>query len=113
MRIQPARSRGSSPLRRLVDSPSAHLQQTEDEETQPDEQPQMSVEEKLRLAQAEAEAAASASNKGPDDSQLDIDINDDIGKLRSPAKKTKVQGRPKRRKSTLSPEELEGLLGLE
>jgi hypothetical protein len=74
----------------------------------------MSVEEKLRLAQAEAEAAGDSSRRGPEeDSQLDIDLNEEISKLQSPAKKTKIQGRPRRRKSTLSPEELEDLLGLE
>lgn len=75
----------------------------------------MSVEEKLRLAQAEAEAAAAkASSREPENnSQLDIDFDEEIGKLRSPAKKSKIQGRPKRRKSTLSPEELDDLLGLE
>jgi hypothetical protein len=74
----------------------------------------MSVEEKLRLAQAEAEAAGDSLRRGPEeDSQLDIDLNEEISKLQSPAKKTKIQGRPRRRKSTLSPEELEDLLGLE
>ena len=87
--------------------------QEEDEEVQ-EEDPRMSVEEKLRLAQAEAEAAGGSSHKGAEeDSQLDIDLKEEMGKLQSPAKKTKIQGRPKRRKSTLSPEELEDLLGLE
>ncbi|KAI5198809.1 hypothetical protein E4T39_06626 [Aureobasidium subglaciale] len=112
--MQPSRSRGSSPPRRSVEDASEHLPQGEDEEVQEEEQPPMSVDEKLRLAQAEAEAAGSASKRGHDeDSQLDIDIDEEIGKLRSPAKKSKIQGRPKRRKSTLSPEELEDLLGLE
>ncbi|THW69677.1 hypothetical protein D6D19_08235 [Aureobasidium pullulans] len=110
----PSQSRGSSPPRRPVDSPSEHIAQQDDEELQEDEQPRMSVEEKLRLAQAEAEAAGGTPSRGPDEaSQLDLDIDEEIGKLRSPAKKTKIQGRPKRRKSTLSPEELEDLLGLE
>ncbi|KAI5242889.1 hypothetical protein E4T42_07550 [Aureobasidium subglaciale] len=112
--MQPSRSRGSSPPRRSAEDSSEHLPQEEEEEVQEEEQPPMSVGEKLRLAQAEAEAAGSASRRGHDeDSQLDIDIDEEIGKLRSPAKKSKIQGRPKRRKSTLSPEELEDLLGLE
>ncbi|KAG9915796.1 hypothetical protein KCV05_g12522, partial [Aureobasidium melanogenum] len=110
----PSQSRGSSPPRRPVDSPSEHLPQGEDEEYREEDGSRMSVEEKLRLAQAEAEAAGGAPTKGPDeDSQVDIDLDEEMSKLRSPAKKTKIQGRPKRRKSTLSPEELEDLLGLE
>jgi len=97
-----------------VDSPSEHLPQGEDEEYRAEAGSRMSVEEKLRLAQVEAEAAGGAPTKGPDeDSQIDIDLDEEMNKLRSPAKKTKIQGRPKRRKSTLSPEELEDLLGLE
>ncbi|KAI4735323.1 hypothetical protein E4T50_14173 [Aureobasidium sp. EXF-12298] len=110
----PSQSRGSSPPRRPVDSPSEHLPQGEDEEYREEDGSRMSVEEKLRLAQVEAEAAGGAPTKGPDeDSQIDIDLDEEMNKLRSPAKKTKIQGRPKRRKSTLSPEELEDLLGLE
>jgi hypothetical protein len=90
------------------------LPQEEDEEVQEEEDNRMSVEEKLRLAQAEAEAAGGSSRRGLDeDSQFDIDLNEEISKLQSPARKTKIQGRPKRRKSTLSPGELEDLLGLE
>ncbi|KAK5121155.1 hypothetical protein LTR85_005639 [Meristemomyces frigidus] len=36
--------------------------------------------------------------------------DDTLGKMPSPVKKTKIRGRPKRRKSTLNPEELEELL---
>lgn len=97
-----------------MDSPSEHLPQEEDEEYREEDGSRMSVEEKLRLAQAEAEAAGGATTKGSaEDSHIDIDLDEEMNKLRSPAKKTKIQGRPKRRKSTLSPEELEDLLGLE
>ncbi|KAK6002770.1 hypothetical protein QM012_001520 [Aureobasidium pullulans] len=110
----PSRSRGSSPPRRPVDSPSEYLRQGGEEDYREDDGSRMSIEEKLRLAQAEAEAAGGAQTKGPDeDSQIDIELDEEMSKLRSPAKKTKIQGRPKRRKSTLSPEELEDLLGLE
>lgn len=97
-----------------MDSPSEHLPQGKDEEYREEGDSRLSVEQKLRLAQAEAEAAGGAPTKEPDeDSQFDIDLDEEMNKLRSPAKKTKIQGRPKRRKSTLSPEELEDLLGLE
>ncbi|KAI4717086.1 hypothetical protein E4T48_06715 [Aureobasidium sp. EXF-10727] len=110
----PSRSRGSSPPQKLADSPSEKSPQQEDDDVQEEEDPEMSVEEKLRLAQAEAEAAGGAQDRGLDeDSQLNIDLDEEMSKVRSPAKKTKIQGRPKRRKSTLSPEELEDLLGLE
>lgn len=72
--------------------------------------------EKLREAQLEAEAAKadpSPARQQDDDEELDLEFDDDVGSLRSPVKKTKIKGRPRRRKSTLSPEELESLLGLE
>lgn len=82
-----------------------------------EDHPQLTVEEKLRAAQAEAEAAASAptpiDGAQDSDSQIDFAIDEGISKLRSPAKKSRIQGRPKRRKSTLSPEELANLLALE
>ncbi|KAI4838652.1 hypothetical protein E4T44_08133 [Aureobasidium sp. EXF-8845] len=110
----PSRSRGSSPPRRPSNSAAEHLPQEEDEGVQEEEDNRMSVEEKLRLAQVEAEAAGGSSRRGLDeDSQFDIDLNEEMSKLQSPARRTKIQGRPKRRKSTLSPGELEDLLGLE
>ncbi|KAF2218877.1 Afadin and alpha-actinin-binding-domain-containing protein [Elsinoe ampelina] len=76
--------------------------------------PQMTMQDKLRAAQSEAEEALNKPIGGSVmDSELELEMNDDIGALRSPAKKTKIKGRPKRRKSTLSPEELESLLGLD
>ncbi|GAB7356064.1 hypothetical protein MBLNU459_g6681t1 [Dothideomycetes sp. NU459] len=77
--------------------------------------PQLTVEEKLRVVQAEAEAAAAAPIDGTQesDSQIDFAIDEEISKSRSPAKKSMIQGRPKRRKSTLSPEELATLLAIE
>lgn len=74
------------------------------------------MKEKLQAARLEAEQAASTMRfddlQKTESSQLDLEIDDEIGKLRSPAKKAKIKGRPKRRKSTLSPEELENLLNL-
>lgn len=46
-------------------------------------------------------------------SHLGLELDDATSSHRSPAKKSRIKGRPKRRKSTLSPEELENLLGLE
>jgi len=72
--------------------------------------------EKLREAQLEAEAAkanSSPARQQDDEEEIDLEFSDDVGSLRSPVKKTKIKGRPRRRKSTLSPEELESLLGLE
>ncbi|KAJ9625654.1 hypothetical protein H2203_004413 [Taxawa tesnikishii (nom. ined.)] len=75
----------------------------------------LTTEEKLRAAQEEAQAAAAgAPVQGPDESQLELERADEIGRLRSsPAKKTLIKGRPRRRKSTLSPDELDALLGVE
>jgi hypothetical protein len=99
--------------------------------------PRMTVAEKLDLARAEAEevAVARASKsktrasklpvsmnghaKGPVaslamDGAADSEQDDTLGKMPSPiVKKTKIKGRPRRRKSTLSPAELEELIAAE
>ena len=95
-----------------------------------DSEPTMTVEEKLRAAQAEAEEAArahaelhSATKKAGNKETArlsgfalngaagDEEQDDTLGRLpSSPVKKTKIRGRPKRRKSTLSGAELEELL---
>lgn len=81
----------------------------------PDEpSPKLTVHDKL--AQAEADAAAVAEGlKVTSAATLDDGTETPEGSrkrraTRSPTK-TKIQGRPKRRKSTLTPEELENLLG--
>lgn len=43
-------------------------------------------------------------------SKLDFGIESEISTLRSPAKKSRIKGRARRRKSTLSPEELVDLM---
>lgn len=82
-----------------------------------DEIDQLTVEEKLQAVQLEAEQAKAGMHvndlPNPESSRLDLEMDDEIGRLRSPAKKSKIKGRPKRRKSTLSPEELENLLNVD
>jgi hypothetical protein len=86
--------------------------------------PQLTTQEKLNIAQAEAEAAAVAA--GLVIEELDIELeglekNEAVrteeeikprGRrdLVSHSRKTKIGGRPRRRKSTLTPEELESLM---
>jgi hypothetical protein len=91
--------------RKRHSSPHAH----------PDEPlPKLTVHDKL--AQAEADAAAVAEGlkaASPQKMSNDIAAVEEKSKrraTRSPMK-TKIHGRPKRRKSTLTPEELENLLG--
>lgn len=97
-------------------SPEGHSQTQENASSfvEEEEQPRLTTAEKLRAAQMEAEEA-SKNPKAPENEDHDFEkeMEDEIAKLRSPAKKSKIKGRPKRRKSTLSPEELENLLGLE
>lgn len=77
---------------------------------------QLTVEEKLQAVRLEAEQVSSASASASHSdilhgtSQLDPYLDEETSKARSPAKKTRIQGRPRRRKSTLSPEELENLM---
>jgi hypothetical protein len=85
--------------------------------------PKLTVQEKLNVAQAEAEAAAVAAGLKLNDIQ--VEFEDGFGKVGSmkgaakdglgvkggsPIKKTGLKGRPKRRKSTLTPEELDALM---
>ncbi|KAH9826321.1 NIMA interactive protein [Teratosphaeria destructans] len=99
----------------------------EDGDPYADHSPVMSIAEKLQQAEREAEEAAAAQRARPVpsspskqsgvanlDGAHDAEADDTLGKLPavSPmAKKTKIRGRPRRRKSTLSPEELEALIG--
>jgi hypothetical protein len=87
--------------------------------------PRLTTQEKLNIAQAEAEAAAVAAGLEVD--ELDVEL-EGLGKdeavregtvdvkprarrdLASHSRKTKIGGRPRRRKSTLTPEELESLM---
>jgi len=91
-------------------------------------EPHLTIAEKLHAAQAEAEEAAAAKRDDfasarkekhrttkvsvsfGSDGARDEEQDDTVGKIVSPIKKTKIRGRPKRRKSTLSPEELEELM---
>jgi hypothetical protein len=70
----------------------------------------LSVQEKLNIAQAEAEAAALAASVAvAGGTAQHVDGNEPARRAASP-RKTKIRGRPRRRKSTLSPDELELLL---
>ncbi|KAK5171173.1 uncharacterized protein LTR77_004317 [Saxophila tyrrhenica] len=107
----------------------------EPEYSEEENAPRMTIAEKLDLARAEAEEAAATKSskskarssrlpvsmngqaKGPVaavalDGAGDSELDDTLGKMMpSPvAKKSKIKGRPRRRKSTLNPEELEALL---
>lgn len=82
----------------------------------PDEpSPKLTVHDKL----AQAEAAAAAAAEGLQASSTTNEMSEGATETESKQKrrttrsptKTKIQGRPKRRKSTLTPEELENLLG--
>ncbi|KAF7197712.1 hypothetical protein HII31_00801 [Pseudocercospora fuligena] len=101
----------------------------EDDESEVLEIPQMTIAEKLSAAQEEAAEAqaARADHKSlqteerpfgldgvidePEDDTLGKMPGDDtLGRISPMAKRTKIKGRPRKRKSTLSPEELETLL---
>ncbi|KAF2812938.1 uncharacterized protein BDZ99DRAFT_568218 [Mytilinidion resinicola] len=81
--------------------------------------PKLTVQDKLNVAQAEAEATALAA--GLVRAKPAAEALEDAGdaqagsqhRRRSSPRKTRVGGRPKRRKSTLTPEELQTMLGSE
>lgn len=121
--------RDSTPRYVRCDSITCHITCTDNNNNQPrkrhssprphpdEPSPKLTVHDKL--AQAEADAAAVAEGLKV---TLAVRLDDDGAETpppesgrkrratRSPTK-TKIQGRPKRRKSTLTPEELENLLG--
>lgn len=116
----------SSPSMLLQDSPTAarsnSYHQTRKRHSSPrphpdEPSPKLTVHDKL----AQAEADAAAAGEGLKDTATN-ELDDTIGSITLPEKsaktraahsptKTRIQGRPKRRKSTLTPEELENLLG--
>ncbi|OCK85870.1 hypothetical protein K432DRAFT_377252 [Lepidopterella palustris CBS 459.81] len=79
--------------------------------------PKLTVQDKLNVAQAEAEAAALADGlvavKSGVEARTEVDDEQQQHRRRSSPRKTRIGGRPKRRKSTLTPEELQNLLGFE
>jgi hypothetical protein len=93
--------------KKRLSSPHAH----------PDERsPKLTVQDKLKAAQTEAEAAAAAENLQLKSTEGRQKTEDGVEKDRRPRRvsrspmKTRISGRPKRRKSTLTPEELDKLL---
>ncbi|KXT03052.1 hypothetical protein AC578_675 [Pseudocercospora eumusae] len=101
----------------------------EDDESEVLEIPQMTIAEKLSAAQEEAAEAQAARadpkscrreerpfgldgvlDEAEDDTLGKMPGDDTLGKISPMAKRTKIKGRPRKRKSTLSPEELETLL---
>jgi hypothetical protein len=108
-------------LKRLS-SPHPHA---EERSSKRSSSPQLTTQEKLNIAQAEAEAAAVAAGLEVDDLDFELEgvEKDEVVQtekeevksrarkdLASHSRKTKIGGRPKRRKSTLTPEELESLM---
>ena len=95
------------------------------EESEELEIPRMTIDEKLDAAQAEAEEAAVAcatvlhstprqtgfTTKLNGNADVPPVLDDTLGKMPSPqVKRTRIRGRPRKRKSTLSPDELEALI---
>lgn len=82
----------------------------------PDEpSPKLTVQDKLKVAQAEAEAAAVTARSSPakkDKQDAAVVEKRPRRNSRASPMKTRVGGRPRRRKSTLTPEELDNLLGV-
>ncbi|KAF1810624.1 hypothetical protein P152DRAFT_420564 [Eremomyces bilateralis CBS 781.70] len=71
--------------------------------------PKLTIEEKLSVAQAEAEAAAATQTKTESVGTLSTGETK-LQNRRKSVIPTRIGGRPRRRKSTLSPEELESLM---
>lgn len=111
------------PLQTLKRLSSPHA---EERNSKRSSSPKLTTQEKLNIAQAEAEAAAVASGLEVDELDIELDgvekdepaMEEEKEEVRpkarrdlaSHSRKTKIGGRPRRRKSTLTPEELESLM---
>ncbi|KAF2662619.1 hypothetical protein K491DRAFT_764323 [Lophiostoma macrostomum CBS 122681] len=89
--------------KKRLSSPHAHLEERS---------PKLTVQDKLKAAQVEAEAAAVAEGLRSVETER-VDEAEQRRRRRSSPMKTKIGGRPKRRKSTLTPEELQNLIGFD
>lgn len=115
----------SSPLSPLTSSTASHSniqQQTKKRNSSPrvhpeERSPKLSMFDKLKAVQAEAVVAAARIQSSPVKSFRSVRGEEDTEEkkqrrtTRSPTKPSRIGGRPKRRKSTLTPAELENLLG--
>jgi hypothetical protein len=111
----------SSPLTSSTASHSNIQQQTKKRNSSPrvhpeERSPKLSMFDKLKAVQAEAVVAAARIQSSPVKSFRSVKSEDTEEKkqrrtTRSPTKPSRIGGRPKRRKSTLTPAELENLLG--
>ncbi|KAF1954533.1 hypothetical protein CC80DRAFT_493682 [Byssothecium circinans] len=108
-RSTPQDDRTPRHAKKRLSSPHAH----------PDEpSPKLTVQDKLKAAQVQAEAAAVAEGLNRKTTESKQKEEEEGGERerrtrrpsRSSPKKTRVGGRPKRRQSTLTPEELDNLL---
>ncbi|KAK3710416.1 hypothetical protein LTR37_010259 [Vermiconidia calcicola] len=134
--LRPTSSKGAPASPEPVEL-DAELGDQEDAEPSEEHIQLMTIAEKLDLARAEAEEAAAAKARSPQSPKTrsssklprsatsasrsaaplalnvaaDSELDDTLGRMMpSPVKKTRIKGRPRRRKSTLSPEELEELM---
>ncbi|OCK86526.1 uncharacterized protein K441DRAFT_701859 [Cenococcum geophilum 1.58] len=115
------KSRQARSIRRIQDSRIPHQAQKRlsSPHAHPEERsPKLTVQDKLNAAQAEAEAIAVVDRLMVVSTDADAETRTDSGNgqhacRRSSPRKTRIGGRPKRRKSTLTPEELQNLLGFE
>lgn len=112
----------SFPFNSTMTTSSNPLQQTRKRHSSPhahpeERSPKLSMFDKLKAVQVEAEVAAARIQSSPVKSFRSAPSNEPVEEkkqrriTRSPAKPSRIGGRPKRRKSTLTPAELENLLG--
>lgn len=118
-----AKSRQARSIHRIQDSriPRQAQKRLSSPHAHPEERSlKLTVQDKLNVAQVEAEAIAVADGLMAVSTDVDADAetrtdggNGQHVRRRSSLRKTRIRGRPKRRKSTLTPEELQNLLGFE
>ncbi|QIW97915.1 hypothetical protein AMS68_003433 [Peltaster fructicola] len=106
--LEPPESFDLRPRQQQPSRPGADQRFTaSDAESEELEVPRLTIEEKLSAAAEEAAAARDDASHTTLDGAAD---GDTLGRMSSQVRKSKIQGRAKRRKSTLSRDELAGLL---
>ncbi|KAF1355987.1 hypothetical protein EJ07DRAFT_130430 [Lizonia empirigonia] len=117
VRAPPSGERASRPASQDERTPRHTNKRHSSPDAHPEERtPKLTMIDKLKAVQAEAEVAAARIQSSPVKSfrsanRENIAEEKQRRTTRSPSKPSRVRGRPKRRKSTLTPAELENLLG--
>ncbi|KAF2751191.1 hypothetical protein M011DRAFT_473699 [Sporormia fimetaria CBS 119925] len=113
VRISPSFSDCGSPAEDSTDDVQTRKRSSSPQAHRDERSPKTRIEDKLRLAEAEAAAVAEGLKAAETQAAATSPEAERKQRPRGSPMKSRIKGRPKRRKSTLTPEELQNLLGFE